>query len=61
MNETEAIDFIFTAFVQENKELAERAGMSEEDFDAQMAQSEQSLRYIFGNVYNKMKEASLLA
>jgi len=61
MNETEAIDFIFTAFVQENKELAERAGMSEADFDAQMAQSEQSLRYIFGNVYNKMKEASLLA
>jgi hypothetical protein len=61
MNETEAIDFIFTAFVQENKELAERAGMSEEDFDAQMAQSEQSLRYIFGNVYNKMKEANLLA
>lgn len=61
MNETEAIDFIFTAFVAENKELAMRAGMSEEDFDAQMAQSEQSLRYIFGNVYTKMKEANLLA
>lgn len=61
MTETEAVDFIFTAFVQENKELAERAGMSESEFDAQMAQSEQSLRYIFGNVYTKMKEANLLA
>lgn len=61
MNETETIDFMFNAFVEENKALAERAGMSSEDFDAQMSQSEQSLRYMFGNVYNKMKEASLLA
>lgn len=61
MNETEAIDFIYTAFVQENKELAERAGMSAEEFDKQMSQSEQSLRYIFGNIYNKMKDANLLA
>ncbi len=61
MNETEAIDFMYNAFIEENRILADRAGMSSEDFDAQMAQSADSLRYMFGNVYAKMKEASLLA
>lgn len=61
MNETEAIDFMYNAFIEENKTLAERAGMSAADFDAQMAQSADSLKYMFGNVYAKMKEASLLA
>lgn len=61
MNETEAIDFMYNAFIDENRVLADRAGMSAADFDAQMAQSAESLRYMFGNVYAKMKEASLLA
>lgn len=61
MNETEAIDFMLNAFIEENKALAERAGMSEEEFNNQMSQSEQSLRYMFGNVYSKMKEANLLS
>lgn len=61
MNETEAIDFMYNAFIEENRILADRAGMSAADFDAQMAQSADSLRYMFGNVYAKMKEASLLA
>lgn len=61
MGETEAVEFILNAFIEENKELATRAGMSLEDFDAQMSQSMDSLRYMFGNVYTKMKESNLLA
>ena len=61
MNETEAIDFMYNAFIEENRELAHRSGMSDEDFNNQMSQSEQSLRYMFSNVYAKMKEASLIA
>jgi len=61
MGETEAVEFMLNAFIAENKELAERAGMSESDFDAQMSQSLDSLRYMFGNIYTKMKEANILA
>ncbi len=61
MNETEAVEFLLNEFIAENKELATRAGMSESDFDAQMAQSIDSLRYMFGNIYTKMKEAKIVA
>lgn len=61
MTETEKIEFMFNAFVEENRALAERAGMSSDEFDKQMSQSSDSLRYMFGNVYTKMKEANILA
>lgn len=60
MNETEAIEFMYNAFFEENRALAERSGMPSAEFEAQMQQSSDSLRYMFANVYAKMKDAGLL-
>lgn len=60
MNKEEILKIIMDSINDDNKQLCIKAGMSESEADAQIAQSQPSLGFIMGNVYDKLKEAGAL-
>lgn len=45
----------------DNRDLCKKAGMSDADAESQIAQSQPSLGFILGNIYDKLNEAGVLA
>ena len=46
---------------QDNRDMCERAGMSPDEIDSSIEQSQPSLAYIVQNLYTKMKEEKIIA
>jgi len=61
MTKEEALDIMMESINADNKELGLKAGLNEEDLDAQIAQSQPSLAFMMGNIYDKLKEAGAIA
>jgi hypothetical protein len=61
MNKEEVLEIIMKSVNADNKDLCLKAGMSDADAESQIQQSQPSLNYIMGNVYDKLKEAGALA
>ncbi len=61
MTKEEVMQIMLDSINSDNRELCARAGMSEEETDAQIEQSQPSLLFILNNVYEKLKEASVIA
>lgn len=61
MNKEEVIKLMLDSMGADNRELGKRSGMSEEDIEKQMKQSEPSLVFMFGNIYDKLKANNVLA
>lgn len=59
MQDMDIINFMLESFVQDNKDLCERSGMTAEAIDEAMSQSRPSLEYMFKNLYFKMKDEGL--
>ncbi len=61
MNKEEVIKLMLDSLGVDNRELGKRAGMKEEDIEAQIKQSEPSLVFMFGNIYDKLKANNVIA
>jgi hypothetical protein len=61
MNEQEVIAFMVNSVNKDNRELCERGGMSKEDADSQIEQSQPSLNLLMSNLYSRMKEEKIIA
>lgn len=60
MNKEEAITIIIESINSDNKELCLRSGMSEEQADSQIEQSQPSLHFMMENALNKLIDAGLV-
>jgi hypothetical protein len=61
MSEQEVVAFMVNSVNKDNRELCDRAGMSQEEADSQIEKSQPSLNLLMTNLYSRMKEESLLA
>lgn len=61
MNREEALTLMLNSINDDNRDMCLKAGMSESDAESQIAQSQPSLYLILGNMYDKMKDAGLIA
>lgn len=61
MNKEEVIKIMLDSVNDDNRELSKKAGIKDEDAEAQIAQSQPSLVFILGNVYEKLKAAGVVS
>jgi len=58
---TETVVFMLNSLNEDNKSICLQNGMPIEDIEKSIDQSQQSLAYMLSNMYDRMKEANLLA
>jgi hypothetical protein len=61
MNKEEVIDLMLNSINTDNREMCKQSGMSDADTNKQIEQSQQSLIFIVSNMYQRMKEAGVIA
>ena len=61
MNKEEALNLMLNSINEDNRDLCLRSRMSEADAESQIAQSQPTLTLILGNMYDKMKDAGIIA
>jgi hypothetical protein len=61
MTREEVIDMMLFSINADNRELCEKAGMSDSDTESQIEQSQPSLQLILGNMYDMLKEAKVIS
>jgi hypothetical protein len=61
MTKDEVVDMMLFSINTDNRALCKQSGMSEEDTESQIAQSQQSLMLIVGNMYDMLKEAKVIS
>lgn len=60
MNKEEIIKIMIESINEDNLALCLKSGMSEEDAKSQVDQSQPSLQYILGNVYDKLVSIGII-
>jgi len=61
MNKEEVIKLMLESMNADNRDLCAKAGISETDAETQIAQSQATLVFMFGNIYDKLKSNNVLA
>jgi hypothetical protein len=61
MTKDEYVAFIMDSINQDNIEICQRGGMSEEDIKKSVSDSQQSLNFIVSNLYDRMKVKGLVS
>lgn len=61
MNKEQAVELMLKSINEDNRDLCLKSGMSEADAESQIAQSQPTLNLILSNMYDKMKDAGLIA
>ena len=61
MNKEDAITIMMESINADNKQLCLDMGMSEEDATKNIENSQQSLFFIMGNIYDKLVNAKIIA
>lgn len=61
MTEEQVIAFMVDSVNKDNRELCDRAGMSKEEADSSIEQSQPSLNLLMTNLHSRMKESNLIA
>jgi hypothetical protein len=56
MNKEEIIDLMLESINTDNREICKQSGMSDEDAQKQIDQSQQALVFMVSNIYQKLKE-----
>lgn len=60
MNQVEVVNIMFESIKEDNRDLARRAGMPDDVIEQQIAQSEEGLRFMLSNVYDKLKSLNII-
>lgn len=58
---TETVAIMLNSLNEDNRNICLQNGMSEEETERNIEQSQQSLNFMLSNMYDKLKEASLIA
>ena len=61
MNEQEVIAFMLESLNEDNRAICQNNGMTPEEIEKQIEQSQGSLVFMMSNLYNKLKEKNLIA
>jgi hypothetical protein len=61
MTKDEAVELMLKSINDDNREMCEKGGMSPEETETQISQSQPALGLIVSNMYDRMKDAGLLA
>lgn len=61
MNKDEVIKIMLDSINEDNKMMCLQNGMSEEEANSQIEQSQPSLVFLFGNMYEKLKAVGAIA
>jgi hypothetical protein len=61
MTKEEATELMLKSINDDNRQMCIQGGMSTEDMEKQISQSQPALGLIVSNMYDRMKEAGLLA
>jgi hypothetical protein len=61
MTKDEAIKIMLDSINADNLALGLQAGLKEDDLKAQIEQSQPSLGFMMGNIYDKLKDSGVLA
>jgi hypothetical protein len=61
MNREELIDFMIASINADNREICQRGSMPAEQIEKSIDESQPSLYFIVGNLYDKLKEIGALA
>jgi hypothetical protein len=61
MIKEEAIKIMLESINSDNFELGIQSGLSEENLKSQIEQSQVSLSFMMGNIYDKLKDAGAIA
>lgn len=61
MTKDEVIKIMLDSINEDNRTMCLHNGMNEEDTNKQIEQSQPSLVFIFGNIYDKLKDVKVIA
>lgn len=61
MTEQEIVAFMVESLNSDNRAICQNNGMAPEEIEKSIEQSQQSLVFMMGNLYVKMKEKNLIA
>jgi hypothetical protein len=61
MTKDEAIKIMLDSINSDNRQMCLQNGMSEEDTNSQIEQSQPSLVFLLGNMYDKLQEGGAIA
>lgn len=61
MNKEEVIQLMLESMNTDNRDLCAKAGMSASDTETQISQSQPTLIFMFGNIYDKLKANNVIA
>ena len=61
MTKEETLKIMMDSINSDNLALGLQAGLKEEDLKTQINQSQPSLVFIMGNIYDKLKESGIIA
>lgn len=61
MTEQEIVAFMVESLNADNRAICQNNGMAPEEIEKSIEQSQQSLVFMMGNLYVKMKEKNLIA
>lgn len=61
MTKEEAINIMLESINSDNREMGKQAGISDEDMENQINQSQPSLSFMMSNIYDKLKAGGVIA
>jgi hypothetical protein len=61
MTKEEIVKFIIESINLDNREICTRGNMDPEQIEKSIENSQQSLNYIVGNLYDRLKEKQIIA
>jgi len=61
MNKEEVIKLMVESMNADNRALCKQAGISDDDAEKQISQSQPTLVFMFGNIYEKLKSSNVIA
>ena len=61
MTKEEAIELMLNSINSDNRDMCKNAGMDDQETERQIEQSQPALGLILSNMYDKMKDAGIIA
>lgn len=61
MNKEEIIDLMLESINSDNRDICRNSGMSDEETNTQVEQSQPALTFMVSNMYQKLKESGVIA
>ena len=61
MTREEIMDLMLNSINEDNRAIGLQAGISDDDMEMQISQSQASLSFMMSNIYDKLKDSGVIA